>query len=117
MEKKLWYAVQRDREDDWGTGSFSLAEAAHMAREQADEYPDTLIAVIDGNTCVDEITDFGEKVFSGYDPDGKRCCAVLESGRLYIDYGKGTDEPFNEEWYDEDFDFRLMLIHEGFRGC
>lgn len=113
----LWYAVQRDREDDWGTGCYDLEEAKHMAREVADEYPDTLIAVIDGNECVEEITDFGKTVFSGYDPDGNRCWVVLEGGRLFIDYGEGIDEPFNEEWYDDDFDFRFMLIHEGFRGC
>lgn len=57
--KRIWYAVQRDREDDWGTGSYDLAEAKRMAREQLAEYPDTLIAVIEnGNYCADEITDF-----------------------------------------------------------
>lgn len=117
MEKKLWYAVQRDRDDDWGTGCYDLEEAKHMAREQADDYPDTLIAVIDGSECVEEITDFGKTVFSGYDPDGNRCWAVLEGGRLFIDYGEGMDEAFNDEWYDDDFDFNFMLIHEGFRRC
>ena len=27
-----WYAVQRDREDDWGTGSFDLQEAIEIAK-------------------------------------------------------------------------------------
>ena len=62
MESKLWYAVQRDREDDWGTGSYSLDEAISMAKRQMADYPDTLIAVIDNSTenavCVDEITEF-----------------------------------------------------------
>lgn len=61
-EKKMWYAVLINREDDWGTGSYSKEEAIRMAREQLAEYPDTLIAVIDNSTsnpvCVDEITDF-----------------------------------------------------------
>lgn len=61
-EKKMWYAVLINREDDWGTGSYNKEEAIRMAREQLAEYPDTLIAVIDNSTsnpvCVDEITDF-----------------------------------------------------------
>lgn len=58
----IWYAVQRDPQDDWGTGSRNLEEAKEMAREQLDEYPDTLIAVIDDSgsnpVCIDEIRDF-----------------------------------------------------------
>lgn len=54
-ENRLWYAVQADREDnDWGTGSFDYDEAVEMAK-----YRDcTIIAVIDGEECIDEITDF-----------------------------------------------------------
>ena len=58
---KLWYAVQKDREDDWGKGSYALEEAKEMAREQKEDYPDTLIAVIaenDDPLCIDEITEF-----------------------------------------------------------
>lgn len=61
---RLWYAVQTDREDDWGTGSYSLEEAKTMARKQRNTYPDTMIAVIDNTTdpndpfCLEEITDF-----------------------------------------------------------
>jgi len=61
---RLWYAVQTNREDDWGTGSYSLEEAKTMARKQRNAYPDTLIAVIDNTTnpndpfCLEEITDF-----------------------------------------------------------
>lgn len=63
MEKKLWYAVMMDREDnDWGDGSFDLDEAKAMAREYEEGY----IAVIDANydengnattdgLCVEEI--------------------------------------------------------------
>ena len=62
MENKLWYAVQRDHEDDWSTGSYDLDEAITMAKKQLADYPDTLIAVIDNHTsnpvCVDEIRDF-----------------------------------------------------------
>lgn len=61
---KLWYAVQTNTEDDWGTGSYDLEEAKAMARNQLPDYPDTLIAVIDNSTsnpvCVDEIRDFEE---------------------------------------------------------
>ena len=49
------YAVLTDREDnDWGTGSFDYNEAVEMAK-----FRDcTIIAVIDGEECIDEITDF-----------------------------------------------------------
>lgn len=57
-----WYAVQRDQEDDWGTGSYDLGEAKEMARKQVGDYPGTLIAVIDNSNgnpvCVEEIRDF-----------------------------------------------------------
>jgi len=56
-----WYAVQRDTEDDWGTGSYSLDEAKAMLRDLRADYPNSLIAVIDNSTsnpvCVDEIRD------------------------------------------------------------
>lgn len=57
MENKKWYAVQTDRTDDWGTGSYDYDEAVQMLKEQG--YG--LIAVIDeGNDpsealCVEEI--------------------------------------------------------------
>ena len=51
----LWYAVLRDQEDDWGTGSTAYDEAVEMLREQG--YG--LIAVIDNNPrcplCLGEI--------------------------------------------------------------
>ena len=57
-----WYAVQRDREDDWNTGSYDREEALEMARKLRADYPDALIAVIDNRgdnpVCVDEITEF-----------------------------------------------------------
>ena len=58
MEKKLWYAVMRDNEDDdWGTGSYNIDEAKEMVKA----YPEGYIAVIDegnGNPiCVEEIRD------------------------------------------------------------
>ena len=57
----LWYAVMRDREDDWGTGSYDLAEAEDMLRNIRTDYPAAMIAVIDNSVdnpvCVDEITD------------------------------------------------------------
>lgn len=57
MENKKWYAVQTDRTDDWGTGSYDYEEAVQMLKEQGHG----LIAVIDeGNDpsealCVEEI--------------------------------------------------------------
>lgn len=63
--EKIWYAVQRDKEDDWGTGSYSKQEAIEMAKKYRDDYPGTLIAVIsEGDNppmtaeCIDLITDF-----------------------------------------------------------
>lgn len=45
MEKKNWYAVLNDRDDnDWGTGSFDWSEAVAMAKARGCE----LIAEIDG---------------------------------------------------------------------
>lgn len=45
MEKKNWYAVLNDRDDnDWGTGSFDWTEAVAMAKARGCE----LIAEIDG---------------------------------------------------------------------
>lgn len=51
IEEALWYAVQEDREDDWGTGSYDYQEACRMVLEQ--EYG--LIAVIKGDVCIEEI--------------------------------------------------------------
>lgn len=57
MEKKLWYAVMRDREDDdWGYGSYDIDEAKQMLTEE--ESPEAYIAVIaegENPVCVDEI--------------------------------------------------------------
>lgn len=59
MEKKYWYAVLTDEEDnDWGYGSFDLDEAKEMVKK----YPEGHIAVIDvtdddpmTHICVEEI--------------------------------------------------------------
>jgi hypothetical protein len=57
MEKKLWYAVMRDREDDdWGYGSHDIDEAKQMLTEE--ESGEAYIAVIEEGenpVCVDEI--------------------------------------------------------------
>lgn len=45
MERKLWYAVQQDYDDDWGYGSFDLSEAKQMALSLGD---DAFVAAIDG---------------------------------------------------------------------
>lgn len=53
-EYRFWFAAQRDREDDWGTGSYNLDEAKKMAGSFSAE----LVAVIDESgdaVCVDEI--------------------------------------------------------------
>lgn len=51
VKSNLWYAVQETREDDWGTGSYSYNEAVQMLKNQGCG----LIAVIDGDVCVNEI--------------------------------------------------------------
>ena len=59
-ENKLWYAIQKDHDDnDWGTGSYIYAEAVKMAKEQNC----TIIAVIDGDECIEEITNFKAKIW------------------------------------------------------
>lgn len=46
MKEFTWYAVEKDEEDnDWGTGSFDLAEAKKIAKAYG---PDARIAVISG---------------------------------------------------------------------
>lgn len=61
--KKYWYAVQFDRDDDLGTGSFNLDESIAIANRNSAE----IIAVIDANynddgeatsdyICVEELT-------------------------------------------------------------
>ena len=66
-----WYAVQSGEPDDndWGTGSYYLAEAWDMLDDMypADEYPNSFIAVIDERNesdlvCVDEIRREANKV-------------------------------------------------------
>ena len=61
MIARGWYAVQTDREDDWGTGSYDREKALEMARKLRGDHPDALVAVIDNRTsnpvCVEEITD------------------------------------------------------------
>ena len=55
MKSKLWYAVQRNCEDDWGTGSFDRDEAVEMLKELLKDYPDALIAVVENDVCIKEI--------------------------------------------------------------
>ena len=54
-ENMLWYAVQTDPTDEWGYGSYNKDEALDMLRGMVDEYPDALIAVIENDTCIEEI--------------------------------------------------------------
>lgn len=49
--KNMWYAIQEDREDAWDYGTHDKDEAIDMLKEQGFG----LIAVIDGDVCVDEI--------------------------------------------------------------
>ena len=52
----MWYAVQKNSNDDWGTGSFDFNEAAAMLKELYwDGYPHALIACIDNGVCVNEV--------------------------------------------------------------
>lgn len=65
MEKRYWYAVMKDDDDnDWGYGSYDMAEAEAMVnRLKSQGYTDAYIAVIDEGTadkpadpiCVEEI--------------------------------------------------------------
>ena len=54
----VWYAAQKDNTDDWSTGSFDLDEAKAIARGyREDGNADALVAVIENDTCIDEIYD------------------------------------------------------------
>lgn len=47
-----WYAVMQNNEDnDWGYGSFFL----DVAQEMLKDYPNGYIAVIQNDTCIEEI--------------------------------------------------------------
>lgn len=48
----IWYAVQRNTEDDWGTGSLDKNEALEMLNSNEDYQ---LIAVIENGVCIEEI--------------------------------------------------------------
>lgn len=48
FDSKTWYAYLTDAEDnDWGTGSFILADVVKMWKERYEYQPDARIAVID----------------------------------------------------------------------
>lgn len=47
----MWFAVQKNRDDDWGYGAEDLFKAQMMLNAQGCG----LIAVIDGDVCIDEI--------------------------------------------------------------
>ena len=47
----MWYSVQESREDAWDYGSADYSEAVAMLREQGHG----LIAVIENDTCIEEI--------------------------------------------------------------
>ena len=56
MNNNKWYAVMMDRDDnDWGYGSEDKAEAMRMVIDRLDTNPDSYIAVIDNDVCVEEI--------------------------------------------------------------
>lgn len=56
---ELWYAAQKDPTDEWGNGSFDRDEAIRMAKELREEgYGGALVAVIENDTCIEEIRDF-----------------------------------------------------------
>ena len=63
MERKLWYAIMQDNDDqDWGIGSHDKTEAIERVLGMRNEYHDAYIAVIDesGNEpmCIEEIREF-----------------------------------------------------------
>lgn len=67
MEKKLWYAIEKDMNDaDWGMGSFDFYEAVNMANKEECKF----IAEIDG--------DFDENGNATTDPI---CTAVYEKNK------------------------------------
>ena len=56
MNNEKWYAVMRDHsDDDWGTGSFDQVEAEKMVVNNLDAYPEGFLAVIENDSCVEEI--------------------------------------------------------------
>lgn len=69
MNAKIWYAVQKNRDDnDWGTGSFEYDEAVEMAKKYGSE---SVIAAID----------------AGYDEDGNETADPI----CVAEFVNGTD--------------------------
>ena len=52
MENKIWYALQRNTDDDWSEGTYDR-ETAMKLLEGCDKYQ--LIAVIENDVCIEEI--------------------------------------------------------------
>lgn len=93
VEWRLWYAVQMDTEDDWGTGSFDKDEAI----EKAEDIGAKLVAVIDRDLCIEEIWMY----------DSFRVSAVFSDGTTIDNdmvYGAGDTAVASElqnakEWF------------------
>ena len=113
--ERLWYAVQRDPEDEWGNGSEDYAAAVEMLRAQGHG----LIAVIDDDAkvCLGEIlySDlFDDEVAMASDTsitiNGKTYSYIYESDEdgVYVRIGDGdpvyaTVADLKDRW-GEDFD-------------
>lgn len=95
---KYWYAVMQDNEDnDWGYGSYDLAEAQGMVAK----YPEGYIAVIDESgdpICVEEIRmkryymanpEHSDAIYGDEIPV---CIELAEVKRLACEWGMTTDE-------------------------
>jgi hypothetical protein len=57
FDSEYWYAVMRDYDDDWGTGSYYLDTAIEMAKEDGAEMV-AVISIGSDPICIDEIRDF-----------------------------------------------------------
>ena len=88
IDDRIWFAVQRDSEDDWSFGSYDKDEAIKMLKRQGCG----LIAVINNMTCMEEI--YYEDVVDQNPNDGESLDLIYE----------------DEEFADEDVEFELFLL-------
>ena len=88
IDDRIWFAVQKDPEDDWSFGTYDKDEAIEMLKKQGCG----LIAAIDNMTCIYEI--YYEDVIDQDQSDEESLDLIYEE----------------EAHSDEDVEFELFLL-------
>lgn len=119
-ERKLWYAVTVDNENDWGIGSTFYSEAVRIAEDWAQKYPTSVIRILtiddgDDPVCIDEEIVFEPDIFEILIANGWRKSAAKQQ----IDGNGAWLEEYDGTWPDGipyngaeliDYDGRRMVL-------